>query len=651
MADIKQYAPLWGAWEIDEQIGQGTYSKVYRAHKTEGGTTVYAAIKHISLSGDPRDLVGLHSDGSLPTPEEAAAHYERIRQMLLHMIEVNIGEKGHPNIVRYEECCSFPHAGGPGYDVFIRMELLRPLSQIMRERPITEGEVRAMGANICSALGFSTRAMLGDIEPSNIYANEIGTYKLGNFGITYILRTLHYKAAPADATEFAAPEMVRGAKKSPSTDMYALGLVMFRLMNEGRPPFVQLPPVGVSAAEAALANERRLAGEPIPAPAHASRELAAIISRACSPNVRGRFSEPIEMQLALESGVPVQPARQSPPARPVQQQQKGKGGLVAIIAACAVVIVALAALVVYLATRSPDTLQDDEALATEEVVVATEAPTKEHVTEKTVDTATPEPTPEPTPEILLDVNALQSKLDSKSYNSAVYVLDVTRGTEYATGGAYGQKLSSALINIPVVFTVLHDIDNGSLTYDTKVYLTYEGGRGSANLTESGSYTVSTLLEAILNYSDNNATNALMTYLGFDYIERICSSYDFDSVVINAKIAHTTSTTENYVSPADVGGMLALIWDGEFAGGKQFLANCMYITDSTARSGLGKYVGSDYTFMNHNGVRTTLYNECSIVTNGDETYIVVYMASSSSSAQDGMMSLAADVGSMVHTALG
>ena len=46
MNDIHRFEPLWDEWKVDELLGEGSFGKVYKVHKTVMNTTYYSAVKH-----------------------------------------------------------------------------------------------------------------------------------------------------------------------------------------------------------------------------------------------------------------------------------------------------------------------------------------------------------------------------------------------------------------------------------------------------------------------------------------------------------------------------------------------------------------------------------------------------------------------------
>ena len=61
--------------------------------------------------------------------------------------------KGHSNIVSYEDHQIIPHEDGIGWDILIRMELLKPINDALRQnKSFTRAEVIRLGTDLCRAL-------------------------------------------------------------------------------------------------------------------------------------------------------------------------------------------------------------------------------------------------------------------------------------------------------------------------------------------------------------------------------------------------------------------------------------------------------------------------------------------------------------------
>ncbi|MGN1142259.1 MAG: hypothetical protein ACI4TF_13750 [Oliverpabstia sp.] len=100
--------------------------------------------------------------------------------------------------------------------------------------------------------------------------------------------------------QYMAPEVYRGEPYGFAADIYALGLVLYRLLNQYRLPFCPLPPekLTYSVNEESLA--RRMAGEPVALPCCATEQLGRIILKAVAFHPADRYADPSEMRKELE---------------------------------------------------------------------------------------------------------------------------------------------------------------------------------------------------------------------------------------------------------------------------------------------------------------------------------------------------------------
>lgn len=284
MRDIHSFEPLFGSWYFEELIGRGSYGDVYRARSDAGGRRQWAAIKHISVV-DRDDM----------TVEQQVMAINR---------EININELflSEPNIVGYQETALFNKPGLDGLDVFIRMELLTTLTDWNKRCPMQEPDVVRMGIEICNALNAleNVGILHRDVKNSNIFVSDNGTFKLGDFGVAKSIGSVAYGMTLTGAYNFMAPEIAKGGQVRLNADLYSLGIVLFRLTNGGKAPFLA-PDSEPDIEEANAAVQRRMRGELMPAPAYASPELAQVIQRACAYRPQDRYQTANEMAAALRA--------------------------------------------------------------------------------------------------------------------------------------------------------------------------------------------------------------------------------------------------------------------------------------------------------------------------------------------------------------
>ena len=300
MDRIKKFEPLFGNCYIDGFIGAGSYGRVYRIYDDELGTRFYSAVKFFSIPQDEGEITHLRLDGM--NDESISAYFTNMAKNITAEIRLMNTLKGNTNIVCYEASEVRPRPDGIGYDIFIRMELLTSLSDLSAKNELNREEIVKIGVDICRALELCEKKKIihRDIKPDNIFVNDNGDYKLGDFGVARQLERTATFMSKKGTYNYMAPEVYRGERYGAQADIYSLGLVLYRLLNDKCLPF--LPPAQnrkYDDAEKALA--RRMSGEKLPLPANAQDELGAVIVKACEYLPENRYSTAKEMKQALLS--------------------------------------------------------------------------------------------------------------------------------------------------------------------------------------------------------------------------------------------------------------------------------------------------------------------------------------------------------------
>ncbi len=322
MGSIRDFEPLWGVWTIEKQIGKGSYGGVYLARRTDA-PDFRSAVKHLSIPAEESELAALIADGIVTNRESARVYYEKLRDDLIGEIRFMYRLRGCPNIVSYEDHAVVEKKGMPGFDIFIRMELLEPLTERAAASPLTQAEVCRLGIDICAALEALERERIihRDVKPANILVSREGTYKLADFGVARQMEQTRMVMSKKGTYSYMAPEVYRGEEAGGTADLYSLGLVMHRLLNGNRAPF--LPAEGsITYQDTELALARRLAGKELPRPAYAQEALAAVIGRACAFRPQERYSTAADMRAALQRCL--DPA--APPAQESMPWERGSMG-------------------------------------------------------------------------------------------------------------------------------------------------------------------------------------------------------------------------------------------------------------------------------------------------------------------------------------
>ena len=288
-------------WKITRPLGEGSYGRVFEMERTEFGQTYQAALKVITVPQSKAEIGSILSEG-MSTPQ-AEAYFHGIVEELVHEFSIMFKLKGTANIVSCEDLRVLEHPDGVGWDILIRMELLHPLLPYVYEHPMARRDIIKLGIDICKALERCQRynVIHRDIKPENIFISDSGDYKLGDFGIARTIERTTSGLSKKGTYSYMAPEVYAGKEYGFSVDTYSLGLVLYRMLNKNRGPFLPQPPEAITFASREQALTRRISGERLPRPFYGEGRLGEIVLKACAFDPKDRYSSPQQMRQELEA--------------------------------------------------------------------------------------------------------------------------------------------------------------------------------------------------------------------------------------------------------------------------------------------------------------------------------------------------------------
>lgn len=291
-----------GGWKLTCLLGAGGYGSVYEAHRVDDfGVESTSAIKVITIPQNENEVREVRSEGM--DNDSVTAYFHSFVQELVREIAIMSKLKGSPNIVAYEDHAVLEHENGVGWDIIIRMEKLVPLTAYTEIHPLNCEEVAKLGADICSALELCSKYGIihRDIKPENIFVSEQGDFKLGDFGIARTVEATASSMSRKGTFSYMAPEIYKGQAYGPDVDIYSLGLVMYKFLNENRMPFLPPAPAPITFYDREKAASKRISGEPLPMPSKANPALGKVVLRACAYSRADRFADPAEMRGAIRN--------------------------------------------------------------------------------------------------------------------------------------------------------------------------------------------------------------------------------------------------------------------------------------------------------------------------------------------------------------
>ena len=204
-----------GRYEIIEELGRGAMGIVYKAHDPLIERIV--AIKSINLN----DLDDQQKE------EYKARFYQEAKAA---------GRLNHPNIVTIHDL------GEIGDVAFIAMELLegRELDNVIGEKRLSIDETLNIVTQIAEGLAFAHQRGIvhRDIKPSNIMILSDNHVKIADFGIAKMDSSLSLTQVGmiVGSPLYMSPEQVMGISITPQSDIFSLGIVLYKLLT-GQLPF------------------------------------------------------------------------------------------------------------------------------------------------------------------------------------------------------------------------------------------------------------------------------------------------------------------------------------------------------------------------------------------------------------------------------
>lgn len=303
MAELLRLPAEWSDWKIERLIGEHSHVKYYLATKSRNNKTYESLIEYIFIPQNRKKSSAARYDnmyygGDLDNDDS-------IMEYIKKELEVNNNLIGIENILSYNDYIVKKKEFDEGYQIYIRMDYLRKLSDaVSQKEKITETDIIKLAIDMCSAMEllYKKNIIHGDIKSENVFIDDENTYKLGNFGVKKILdRTVGSSISNVSEINIA-PEVIKDERETIRSEIYSLGLMIYRLLNNNRPPFAAQGNQPITHEENNNALVKRLSGEKLPRPSECSSDdLCQIILKACEFNPEERWQNPTAMKKALMS--------------------------------------------------------------------------------------------------------------------------------------------------------------------------------------------------------------------------------------------------------------------------------------------------------------------------------------------------------------
>jgi tRNA A-37 threonylcarbamoyl transferase component Bud32 len=264
-----------GRYELEELVGEGAMSSVYRARDTELERRVAIKLLHEHHSDDPE-------------------YVERFRREARAIARLN-----HPNIVtvigrgewKGRQFIVFEHVPGTSLARILETE-----GRLSVERALSLAYEVAGGLACAHEAGIVHR----DVKPQNILVEVGAAAKVTDFGIARSLEAeeeLTQSGTVLGTSDYLAPEQASGERVDERSDQYSLGAMLYELL-AGEVPY---------PAPTMMASALRHLHDPIPSVREhrpdVSPQVDAIVHRALAKRPSDRFPSMEAMGAALQDAL------------------------------------------------------------------------------------------------------------------------------------------------------------------------------------------------------------------------------------------------------------------------------------------------------------------------------------------------------------
>src|SRR5215216_5590894 len=267
-------------YRLEEKIGSGGMSTVYRAFDPMLERWVAIKLMHRDISNDPDQL-------------------ERFRREARAVAQLN-----HPHVVTVIDA---GEDDGAPYIVFeyVEGETLKERIRRLGRLPVSEAVAYAIEIGRALEAAHASKLVHRDVKPQNVLIDRDGRAKVTDFGIARSLEAQGLTATGRvlGTTDYVSPEQALGHEVTGQSDIYSLGIVVYEMLT-GETPF---------KADTQVAVAMRHVRDPLPdvqrRRPEISAALAAVVERATAKETQNRYQDVGAMVHDLEEVLAIEAAR------------------------------------------------------------------------------------------------------------------------------------------------------------------------------------------------------------------------------------------------------------------------------------------------------------------------------------------------------
>ena len=243
--ELIKLEPLWGNWFVSEAVGRGKDFKVFSIYSKGVGSGESKILKWMQVK-----------------QENSLGGRDHLNQVIERLdMEKSLNSSDY--IAGVEEYSIMENNENKCWDVIARMERLKELGKHFDKNPIRYKDIINILESITKAIKACNLQNIvhQDIKESNILVDEDGKFLLGDFSIAV---KGDQESEISGSLPYISPEQYRGDRGTHKSDLYALGMTLYKLLNKGRMPFLPAYPKSYTEEVYEKAIQKRLSGEKVP---------------------------------------------------------------------------------------------------------------------------------------------------------------------------------------------------------------------------------------------------------------------------------------------------------------------------------------------------------------------------------------------------
>ncbi len=205
-----------GNYKIISELGVGGMGAVYLGERIDGKFAQKVAIKMLKREFNTKKI---------------RQSFSREKDLLAKL--------SHPNIAALLDTGTTDD--GIPYLVMEYVDGI-PIDKFCLENSLKLNSILKLFNEVCGAVAFAHQNLIvhRDLKPSNILVNKDGKPKLLDFGISKLLDEENEEQNSntilgAMTPEYASPEQIKGENVTTATDIYSLGVVLFKILTNSHP--------------------------------------------------------------------------------------------------------------------------------------------------------------------------------------------------------------------------------------------------------------------------------------------------------------------------------------------------------------------------------------------------------------------------------